>query len=314
MKSIDIPTGVTTISASAFEECESLESINLPTTLKTLGESAFDNCASLQSIELPSSLTSISDYLFSSCESLKSITIPSSIKTIGWFAFASCISLVSVDIPNSVTTISEYAFDNCDALTSVKIPSSVTKIGNYAFDDSWKLVIYCQASSKPSNWSTTWSRSGPTIYWSKASKDVYEKDSIEYIVSNKKAVISGCLDNVSNVTIPTTVTINGTNYTVSGINQYAFQFRDNIKTLVLANTITSIGLEAFYCSSLVSIVIPKSVTSIGEDTFISCWDLSFYCEVSSKPSGWPSNWNDDQPVYWSNQWTYDENGYPIPLS
>ena len=83
---------------------------------------------------------------------------------------------------------------------------------------------------------------------------------------------------------------------------------------MLPNTITSIGVEAFFASSLESIVIPKSVTSIGEDAFRACWDLSFYCEASSKPSGWSSDWNKEQPVYWSDQWTYDENGYPVPIN
>lgn len=314
LKSMDVPSSVTNVAKEAFEECESLETINLPTTLKTLGEGVFTDCSSLKSITLPSGLTSISNYLFSSCSNLTSISIPSTVKTIGSFAFSSCVSLVSVDIPSSVTTISEYAFYYCLSLASIKIPSSVTTIGNYAFDDCWKLVIYCQASSKPSKWSTSWNDYGCYVYWSKASKDVYEKDSVEYIVSNKKAVISGCLDTTANIIIPSTVTINGTSYTVSGINNYAFQYRENLNIVVLPNTITSIGVEAFFASSLESIVIPKSVTSIGEDAFRACWNLSFYCEASSKPSGWSSDWNKEQPIYWSDQWTYDENGYPVPIN
>ena len=54
------------------------------------------------------------------------------------------------------------------------------------------------------------------------------------------------------VTIPETVTYNGTTYSV-----------------------TNIGDEAFYeCSSLTSITIPNSVTSIGDDAFLACSSIT----------------------------------------
>jgi hypothetical protein len=50
---------------------------------------------------------------------------------------------------------------------------------------------------------------------------------------------------------------------------------DKLTSMIIPNSITSIGDGAFYdCSSLTSITIPNSVTSIGEAAFISCTGLT----------------------------------------
>ena len=48
-----------------------------------------------------------------------------------------------------------------------------------------------------------------------------------------------------------------------------------LREVVIPNTITSIGDEAFYgCSSLASVTIPESVTSIGKSAFYNCRSLT----------------------------------------
>ena len=55
----------------------------------------------------------------------------------------------------------------------------------------------------------------------------------------------------------------------------AFKKNKTITTVVIPDSVTSIGDEAFYlCSSLSSVVIPDSVTSIGEYAFEDCSSLS----------------------------------------
>ena len=77
------------------------------------------------------------------------------------------------------------------------------------------------------------------------------------------------------VTIPATVTYNGTTYSVTSIGGDAFAYCSGLTSITIPNSVTSIGWGTFEgCSSLTSITIPNSVTSIGDVAFADCSDLS----------------------------------------
>ena len=61
---------------------------------------------------------------------------------------------------------------------------------------------------------------------------------------------------------------------------------EEIKDLVIPNSVTSIGDYAFYtCSELITLTIPNSVTSIGEKAFSYCEKLEeVYCYAEKLPS------------------------------
>ncbi len=70
------------------------------------------------------------------------------------------------------------------------------------------------------------------------------------------------------VNIPATVTYNDTIYRVVTIGIDAF-CGPGLTSITIPNSITTIGLRAFYrCSSLTSITIPNSVTSIEQEAFL----------------------------------------------
>ena len=76
------------------------------------------------------------------------------------------------------------------------------------------------------------------------------------------------------VTIPSTVTYNGTTYSVTSIGERAFSDCTGLTAVTIPNSVTSIGDYAFAgCSGLTSITIPNSVTTIGDYAFEDCSSL-----------------------------------------
>lgn len=71
-----------------------------------------------------------------------------------------------------------------------------------------------------------------------------------------------------NVTIPESVTNDGTTYPVTAIGYFAFKDCVELTGVNMPNTITEIGDHAFEnCSSLIEVIIPASVTRIGKRAF-----------------------------------------------
>ena len=77
------------------------------------------------------------------------------------------------------------------------------------------------------------------------------------------------------VIIPSSVTYNGTTYSVTSIGDYAFYGCDKTTSVTIGNSVTNIGEDAFsFCSGLTSITIPNSVRNIGGYAFRECTGLT----------------------------------------
>lgn len=148
---IEIGEGVAEIDGSAFCNCRALRTVTIPSTLTTIGDDTFSCCRSLINLVLPPSLQSITYQMFNSCYSLKRICIGPNITSIDESAFGYCNSLENITIPQRVVDIGAGAFQNCaidrlviptglaflrgtvaescHLLSFVVLPSSLTKIG-----------------------------------------------------------------------------------------------------------------------------------------------------------------------------------------
>ena len=264
ISSIVIPNSVTNIGNVAFGGCSSLTSIVVEEGNTTYDSR--DNCnaiietatntliAGCQNTIIPNSVTSIGVGAFFDYSSLTSITIPNSVTSIGGSAFQYCSSLTSITIPEGVTSIGRSAFNNCSSLTSVTIGNSVTSIGDYAFSDCSSLT------------SITIPESVTSIGNDAFMNCIFTKDNF---VNNSS--LDAEKNNYWGARIVDTE--------IDGLlirNDTVIDCRRYVTSVIIPNSVTSIGYEAFYgCSSLTSITIPNSVTSIGYSAFAYCSALEY---------------------------------------
>lgn len=123
-----------------------------------------------------------------------------------------------------------------------------------------------------------------------ANADAVEINHIYYTLNSdtKTAELTKISGGYSVKKIPEEVTYEGTNYTVTSIGSCAFQGSYHISSLVIPNTVISIGSYAFDESELRSVSIGNNVKTIGTGAFRNCKALTSVVipdEVTSIESG-----------------------------
>ena len=101
-------------------------------------------------------------------------------------------------------------------------------------------------------------------------------DGIQYTTvgatSESSVSVYGYTGSLTGITIPDQVTNGGTTYTVTKINDRAFQNK-GLYTVTLPTTLESIGSYAFSGNKMSDILIPGNVTYLGSNAFYNCASL-----------------------------------------
>ena len=321
LTSIVIPKSVVKIGFSAFFNCTNLNSITMPDSVSSMKQGAFDDTAwynnqpdgdvylgkfyyrykgtmpqntsikikdgtkgiggwafynesGLTSVTIPETVTEIGYSSFMNCTNLTSISMPDSVVDIGSQAFYSCTSLKSANIPQGVTVIDSYTFSDCTSLESIIIPNSVTRIGSDAFSGCTDLT----SIEIPESVTTIGSRA---FAYCTNLTDIQFPDS-DIVIQHGAFYHTAWYENQPDGVIyvgktiyeykgemPENTSLVIRNGTVS-IPEDTFKEFKNLVSVTLPESITSIGEDAFSHSGLTKINIPNSVLSIGSYAFCGC--------------------------------------------
>lgn len=213
--SLTVPSTVTTIQRSAFYKCQSLTTIDLPLNLESANR-AFSSCPSLTTAYIRcknepdgwfSGLKSLNQIVyFSSVQALNNSNMPSTVQ------YIRCLGTTPPEITK--TTKFSLGFDGV-----VYVPSSA--VADYRAADVWKD---CRIFSNDAT------EKGFTFMITDSEK--HECQAVHY-----DKTLGG------DVVIPSTVAINGTDYTVTGIATKTFYNCDKITSLTIPATMREIGEE-----------------------------------------------------------------------
>lgn len=233
---------------------------------------------------IPDGVTRIGKQAFAALNNkMESISLPASVLSIGEKAFYK--TNVNVVLPSNLQKIEDYAFQQNEALKEITFPATVTSIGKDAFFHCTSLEKVTSLIEEPmplDHAFCVWSYGDWTeavLYVPAGTKALYEatdgwnkfKTVVEmnpYDVLDNNTVAAHFLqpDEEGKMEIPATVEIDGKMYTVTEIAANAFKDNKKLTEVMIPGTVTKIGDGAFAgCENLRNIYVyaqePISLTA-----------------------------------------------------
>ena len=219
---------------------------------------AFPCGSSVEEYAIPTTVTVISYGAFSRAAHLKTITIPadSLLSTIGYGAFAFTTALETVDL----------------------IPASAKTIGDIPFAQSGVKHIYCANADTRDRIQGKVNGMLVDVLLPNETPAIEVTDNgYTYRIDDGKALLVSAPKDVAKPTVPSAVTYEKTKYPVTGIWKGAFAIsldwneanssadkrNEKITSVVLPDSVTQIGERAFYfCKNLTTITVKSTEVSI----------------------------------------------------
>lgn len=302
----------TRIGDNSFYGCAALTQVSIPDRITYLGGSAFMYCTALETVALGRGISSIPEYAFNTCTQLRSLIIPDQVTDIAYASLAYCEHLDSVVVGSRVESIGKQAFFKSQVSRLIVRPEIPPTVVSDAFPEtilqSTQLFVPLQsvgAYQSAEVWKGFSNLSG--IYMQPADTVLTPVDTIPtdtltadscvlkyQVISPEErtcAVVSSVPHPssltpgvyVGDVVIPETVelTYGGetATYTVTQIAAHAFERCYDLHSIVMPNSITEIGDSAFYgcyrsdSVGLTHIRMSDGLRRSGEYAFFGCGAL-----------------------------------------
>ena len=317
-----IPSSVTSIKDYAFEGCSGLTSLTIPSSVTSIGEWAFLGCSGLTSLIIPSSVTSIKDYAFGNCSNLQNVYLcwNQPLKISSYVFNNTPINSATLYVPHG--TFAKYTTaDVWKKFRNITEYGDAINVGNViTYEATSKLNetnqitagLHTSAFGGAHIRSHTFSNGTGIITFDTDITEIGYR-AFFYCTSLTSITIPSSVTNIgeeafdgcsglTSISIPSAVTNIGYNafeycygltkaefgsieslctisfvgYTANPLSyaKHLFINGKEVTNLVIPTTVTTIGENAFYgCSGLTSVAIPSSVTSIKYFAFRGCSGL-----------------------------------------
>ncbi len=281
---VTLGNGLDTIGNGAFAECKNMLTciIDVNSNLDAIGHHAFYNCTGLTDFTVPTGLEALGDSSFENCRSLKTIDFDTGrntlLKYIGDKVFNGCESLKSVSFPRDYTEeLSIKLFDGCKGLKYITAKNTVVKFIDSetdikAFLSTVAEDFYFEALDASPIHDIT---KKYEIAFKYLNEEIYEKVVIDgstsgtttWRVNNKNELIYFAQTGVVNdLVVPRRIGP----YYIQRIGDRSFEGNCDLKKIIIPSSVTEIGNEAFLaCHNLTDVIFeePINLSSIGTDAF-----------------------------------------------
>lgn len=234
---------ITEIAPYAFDETKVL-SVTLNSKMTEIGAGAFAYAAKLTELIVPAcEKLKIGDGAFYGCELLAEMKLDSgaAVTSIGEAAFVNT-ALKKVVLPESCRTIGASAFYGCKALKKAVLGRGVESIGAGAFKKCNKKLKLSFSGDNP------------------------------YL-----RFVDGCLYSVEDGSLLNGDAASGNLVLQDGLTTipaYCFEGNEALKTVIIPESVTSIGEGVFMdCVNLTSVVLPEGLQAIEAFSFYNCKKL-----------------------------------------
>lgn len=261
---------VKTIASGAFRNNYYIDSLIISSGIEVIEKNAFYNCYRMRYVELPSTLTTIGEYAFAYCGNMQNLVLPSSLTSIGEFAFT------NNNLTNVTSRIQSPFEINKSVFCRYESYWDATEQKNVETYTNPNATLYVPIGTKSAyeaieGWSVF-----PEIVEGEIKETTYNGLNYRYVEGKGEAtVISGDYSQITKLTIPGSIEVEGVSYIVKAIDNYVFSNCYSLDTLIIENGVERIGQNAFYnCSNMKSVSLPTSLKSIGESSFAECNNIT----------------------------------------